>query len=212
MEETEVKEESTNSPSPEPVKRKGGPSPMIAVVVIVILVILGLVYYFAVVKKGQSQPSAVNTQSSAPSTQSATNNAVSSNIYTEKTDTAKGTYLADFAGMTLYTFDKDTKGVSNCSGNCATLWPPYTSGATVESMLPANITVITRTDGSKQFAWDGMPLYYYSKDTKAGDINGDGVGGVWHIAKLTASGNSMPAQSPATKNQNTAPQNPNYNY
>jgi predicted lipoprotein with Yx(FWY)xxD motif len=49
--------------------------------------------------------------------------------------------------------------------------------------MPANITVIIRTDGTKQFAWNSMPLYYYSKDAKAGDLTGDGVGGVWHLVK-----------------------------
>lgn len=105
------------------------------------------------------------------------------NIYKTKTNPVKGVYLTDFQGMTLYTFDKDAAGVSNCYGPCAAIWPFYTSGATAESMLPTNVTVITRKDGSKQFAWKGMPLYYYAKDQKAGDINGDGIGGVWHIGK-----------------------------
>ena len=109
--------------------------------------------------------------------------APSDNIYMTKTSATKGDYLADFQGMTLYIFDKDTTGVSNCAGSCAQLWPPYTSGATTQSMLPANITVITRADGSKQFTWKGMPLYYYAKDTKVGDVNGDGVGGIWHLVK-----------------------------
>ena len=107
----------------------------------------------------------------------------SNNIYMTKTDATKGAYLTDFAGMTLYTFDKDTTGVSNCYNGCAKAWPVYTSGATAQKEFPAHISVITRTDGSKQFAWDGKPLYYYATDTKAGDMTGDGVGGVWHIVK-----------------------------
>lgn len=106
-----------------------------------------------------------------------------SNIYLTNTDRVKGSYMTDFAGMTLYTYDKDTAGVSNCSGGCLKAWPAYTSGATAQGTFPENISVITRTDGSKQFAWKGMPLYYYVSDTKAGDISGDGVGGVWHIVK-----------------------------
>lgn len=106
------------------------------------------------------------------------------NIYLSKTDATKGAYMTDFAGMTLYTYDRDTQGVSNCAGACAAAWKPYTSGATAQGTFPANITVITRADGSQQFAWKGMPLYYYSADQSAGDINGDGVGGVWHIVKI----------------------------
>jgi predicted lipoprotein with Yx(FWY)xxD motif len=106
------------------------------------------------------------------------------NIYKVKTDTAKGKYITDFQGMTLYTYDKDAKGVSNCVDKCAELWPVYTSGATAQKTFPKNITVITRSDGSKQFAWKGMPLYYYINDKNPGEINGDGVGSVWHIIKM----------------------------
>ncbi len=109
--------------------------------------------------------------------------APSNNIYTVKTNPSKGSYLADFDGKTLYVFDKDKTGVSNCYGACATLWPPYTSGAVAQGTFPANITVITRTGGGKQFAWMGKPLYYYQPDQKAGDVLGDGVGGVWHLVK-----------------------------
>ena len=114
---------------------------------------------------------------------SSTSASGSDNIYLSKTDTKKGAYLTDFAGMTLYTFDKDTAGVSNCYNGCAKAWPPYVSGAAAQGTLPSNITLVTRTDGSKQFAWKGMPLYYYATDSKAGDITGDGVGNVWHIVK-----------------------------
>lgn len=123
--------------------------------------------------------SSTPVQMTGNTTQTATG--TSNNIYMTKTDATKGAYLADFNGMTLYTFDKDSKGVSNCNGTCAKTWPPYTSGATAQGTMPANITVITRSDGSKQFAWKGMPLYYFSGDSKAGDLNGDGVGGFWHI-------------------------------
>lgn len=103
------------------------------------------------------------------------------NIYKTATDAKKGTYLTDFQGMTLYVFDKDTPGMSNCTGKCLTLWPVYTSGATAQKEFPVHISVITRSDGSKQFAWDNKPLYYYAGDSKAGDLTGDGIGGIWHI-------------------------------
>jgi predicted lipoprotein with Yx(FWY)xxD motif len=44
-------------------------------------------------------------------------------------------------------------------------------------------TIITRDDGSKQWAYKGKPLYLWSKDQKPGDTTGDGVGKVWHTAK-----------------------------
>jgi predicted lipoprotein with Yx(FWY)xxD motif len=130
------------------------------------------------------------TATPAPATQTITDTssptsamAPSDNIYTTKTDSTKGSYLADFNGMTLYTYDKDTTGVSNCSVGCLAAWPAYSSGAAAQGSFPANINVITRSDESTQFAWKGMPLYYYAKDKVAGDVTGDGVGGVWHLVK-----------------------------
>ena len=156
-----------------------------AVIIVIILLLAGGIYLGRHQLKAMlgmtSTPSQTKTTSSNTTGSSSTVMAPTNNIYLIKTDPSKGKYLTDFQGMTLYTYDKDTKGVSNCSGQCASLWPFYTSGATAEKMLPVNISVITRTDGSKQFAWKGMPLYYYTQDTKAGQINGDGVGGVWHI-------------------------------
>lgn len=164
------------------------------VIIIVLIVIIGVVGYLGRHKikgllNGSSQTSMqpsmpTHMMQQSPSPTSASSAAMpSNNIYMTKTNPAKGTYLTDFQGMTLYIFDNDTAGVSNCIGNCAKIWPAYTSGATAQSIFPAHISVITRTDGSKQFAWDQKPLYYYASDTKAGDMNGDGVGNVWHIVK-----------------------------
>lgn len=88
--------------------------------------------------------------------------------------------LTDANGMTLYIFDKDTSGVSNCYDQCAANWPPLFAddGATEE----AEFTIVTRTDGTKMWAHEGMPLYLWVKDEKPGDTTGDGVGGVWHTA------------------------------
>ena len=84
-------------------------------------------------------------------------------------------------GMTLYIFDKDTGDKSVCNGGCATNWPPLM--ATDADKAAGDYTIITRDDGKKQWALKGKPLYYWAKDTKAGDKTGDGVGGSWHIIK-----------------------------
>lgn len=86
-------------------------------------------------------------------------------------------------GMTLYTFDRDVagSGKSVCNGPCATNWPPFMAGNADKPM--GDYTVITRDDGKKQWAMKGKPLYYWVKDTKAGDMTGDGVQNVWHIVK-----------------------------
>ena len=87
------------------------------------------------------------------------------------------------SGMTLYTFDKDTanSGASACNGPCATLWPPLTAQAS--DTARGDYTVITRQDGSRQWAYKGWPLYTYSKDTKAGDATGDKFKDIWHVVK-----------------------------
>jgi predicted lipoprotein with Yx(FWY)xxD motif len=95
--------------------------------------------------------------------------------------TSAGNVLADPNGMTLYTFDKDTPGKSNCNGKCAEFWPPVK--ATADSKPVGNLTIITRDDGSKQWADNGKPLYTFAKDTKPGDVTGDGfLNGAWHLA------------------------------
>jgi predicted lipoprotein with Yx(FWY)xxD motif len=86
-------------------------------------------------------------------------------------------------GMTLYTFDKDAagSGKSVCNGPCATNWPPLMASATDQAS--GDFTVITRDDGSKQWAVKGKPVYYWIKDNKPGDKTGDGVNKVWQTAK-----------------------------
>ncbi|MFZ6658456.1 hypothetical protein [Undibacterium sp. TJN19] len=92
---------------------------------------------------------------------------------------ADGTLLSA-NGMTLYNFDKDEAGISNCNGACATNWPPVVAPATVPA---GKYSVITREDGSKQLAYNGKPLYLYAADKKAGERNGDNFKNVWHIVK-----------------------------
>lgn len=86
-------------------------------------------------------------------------------------------------GMTLYTFDKDStgNGKSVCNGPCATNWPPLTAAA--GDSASGDYSIITRDDGTKQWAFKGKPLYFWVKDQKAGDRTGDGVMDVWHTAK-----------------------------
>ncbi|MFF2518257.1 hypothetical protein [Streptomyces sp. NPDC058086] len=88
------------------------------------------------------------------------------------------------AGFTLYRFDKDTAdpSKSNCSGACATTWPPYlvARGGKVflDGIDKSSIGFIER-DGAFQVTVGGWPVYLFNKDTKAGDTNGQGVGGTW---------------------------------
>ncbi len=94
-----------------------------------------------------------------------------------------GTYVTGPNDMTLYTYGKDEKNESYCTGKCVTVWPPYLVSGETPSAMPAHMGTFKRDDGSMQYTWDGKPLYYYSGDKKAGDTIGDGVGGIWHVAK-----------------------------
>ncbi len=108
--------------------------------------------------------------------------ATGSEIVKTMTSATLGSYATDPKGMTLYTYSKDTAGVSNCTGNCATNWPPYLAAST-GGTLPANMTLVKRADGTWQYAWAGKPLYFYISDKAAGDTTGEGIGGVWYVAK-----------------------------
>ena len=93
----------------------------------------------------------------------------------------KGGIVSTKDGRSLYTFDKDSKGHSNCTGGCATAWPPF--AVTDASMADANFTVIKRDDGTSQWAYQGMPLYLYAGDANPGDMNGDNTHGGWHLVR-----------------------------
>jgi len=91
--------------------------------------------------------------------------------------------LTNPAGMTLYVFDKDTagSGKSACNGDCAQKWPPLAAAASDKAS--GDYTIVTRDDGTRQWAYKGKPLYLWFKDQKPGDMTGDGVNNVWHAAK-----------------------------
>src|SRR3989344_3915220 len=85
--------------------------------------------------------------------------------------TAVGQYLSAYNGMTVYTTSKDTAGGSNCAGECAVNWPPYTVPSAASINIPntidkTKIGSIVRTDGKIQVTYNGMPLYFYKSDTK----------------------------------------------
>lgn len=94
----------------------------------------------------------------------------------------EGGILVGQKGMTLYVFDKDPAGAgkSVCNGPCAGNWPPLAAGS--DAKPSGDYSVITRDDGSKQWAHKGKPLYYWAKDQKPGDKTGDGFNKVWHVA------------------------------
>lgn len=93
--------------------------------------------------------------------------------------------LVSTSNMTLYTLDRDQAGSgrSSCYGDCANNWPPLLVDVNATSY--GDYSIITRDDGKKQFAYKGMPLYYFSMDKKPDDRNGDNyLNGAWHIVRM----------------------------
>jgi predicted lipoprotein with Yx(FWY)xxD motif len=95
--------------------------------------------------------------------------------------TSAGNVLATPKGMTLYTYDKDVAGQSNCYGTCADYWPPFLAGPGAKTA--AYLTLISRSDGSMQWADSGKPLYTFVQDEKPGDAKGNNFHDVWHVVK-----------------------------
>ncbi|MDQ0113775.1 plastocyanin/azurin family copper-binding protein [Paenibacillus harenae] len=100
-------------------------------------------------------------------------------------DDKLGKYFTDKNGRALYFFTKDAEDVNSCQGDCLKNWPIYyDANLQIPAWLnKADFAVITRTDGTKQLTYKNWPLYYFVKDSKPGDVTGEGVGGVWFAAK-----------------------------
>ncbi len=104
-----------------------------------------------------------------------------------RADGAKAPYLVAPNGLSLYTFAKDTAGVSNCTGSCLTNWPalvlPKGMAPTAVSAASGKLDMLARDDGTQQITYQGLPLYTFAGDHLPADVSGDGVGGVWSLAK-----------------------------
>jgi len=124
-------------------------------------------------------------------------------IIQTKNSSSVGAYLVDAKGQTLYTYEQDTSGVSNCTGSCLSDWPPYLASNSTSS-LPAHVATIKRGDGSSQYTYDGMPLYTFTADTKAGEVTGDGSSG-FHVAKPAGSATTQTTPAPTPTQAAPAP-------
>lgn len=104
-------------------------------------------------------------------------------------DSAAGRIVVDGKGMSVYYYTKDVKdsGTSTCTGGCLDAWPPALAAADTPTVdgVTGTVGTIATPDGQKQLTVNGMPVYYYAKDLAAGDILGQGVGGVWYLVAPT---------------------------
>ena len=106
-----------------------------------------------------------------------------------------GQTLVDGQGRTLYLFEADKPGMSNCTGACTSAWPPYVSNGTPHAgtgVTGALLGTSIRGDGAAQVTYHGHPLYYYAGDSRPGDATGQGLdafGAKWYV--LASSGNKI---------------------
>ena len=106
--------------------------------------------------------------------------------------TEYGDVLVDSNGMTLYVFDADSPGKSNCTGSCLQYWPVAKASGTVShsSDVTADLSTITRKDGTTQLTVDGWPAYTYAADSGPGKATGQGTnlsGGLWWVVSPSGS-------------------------
>jgi predicted lipoprotein with Yx(FWY)xxD motif len=154
---------------------------------------------------GSSSSSSSKTSSAPPASSSAP--AASAALHT--VSSKYGQILVNASGQTLYLLTADTGTQSTCSSSCAAVWPPdTTSGMPSNSGVTASLVATTaRADHSSQVTYKGHPLYTFAHDTKAGDVNGEGIntfGGIWYVVgvdgnAITSVPSSMPsAPAPST--------------
>lgn len=106
-------------------------------------------------------------------------------VLSATSNSSLGTYLIAENGMTLYKYANDAPGMSNCTGQCAMVWPPYAISSSDPLMgnvgVARTIAKITRSDGTMQVTYNGSPLYFFSQDKLPGDANGQNFAGLWSI-------------------------------
>lgn len=114
-----------------------------------------------------------------------------------------GSFLTDADGNALYLFvneemlgadpdmgaERMTSGVRSeaapCADKCLEFWPPLT-GTEVQAGegVDAELLYLADFGGMQMVVYDGWPLYYFAKDEKPGDTNGQGAGkdpNIWYL-------------------------------
>ncbi|HAO64936.1 TPA: hypothetical protein DCQ44_03080 [Candidatus Taylorbacteria bacterium] len=160
---------------------------LIVVIIIIVLVVIGFIVWMSYNTPALAPVSTSTENTTAPASTATSSSGVM--VLDTASTTTLGTHVVAQNGMTLYLYTADKTDISNCTGACAALWPPYTVSSAVAVSLSGTpsvtgaISSITRADGTLQITYKGAPLYFYSKDVKPGDIGGQGIAGVWFVVK-----------------------------
>ena len=138
---------------------------------------------------------------SAADTSSSSSGAGTSDAVLATSDSELGQIVVDADGRTVYVFDKDTpgSGQSACTGDCLAKWPVVTADPDELEAdgVTGEVGTITRDDGTEQLTLAGMPLYLFAGDSQAGDVTGQGVGGVWWVVSPDGTKNTAAPASPS---------------
>ncbi|MHC6222472.1 COG4315 family predicted lipoprotein [Arthrobacter sp. MMS24-S77] len=146
-----------------------------------------------------SSPASSSAAAPSPTaTSPAPSSSASAAAYDLETATSSaGQIVVAANGRSVYFFTKDVKdsGKSACTGGCATSWPAVTTTSSTPTAedVSGTLGTIPTADGKMQITINGMPIYFFGQDKAAGDIKGQGVGGVWTLVSpsgsmVTASG------------------------
>lgn len=110
-----------------------------------------------------------------------------------------GAVLVNPQGRTLYTLTDADGAAVDCTGACASAWPPYTVAADAKVTAPKGVKSLSTTSDTHQVTWKDLPLYTFAGDTRAKVANGNGVdsfGGTWSVVKAKRSARA--ATTPTT--------------
>jgi predicted lipoprotein with Yx(FWY)xxD motif len=120
-----------------------------------------------------------------PSTSAADSGATTGSGDAAVASTSLGQIVVDGKGMTAYYYDPDVanSGTSTCTGQCAALWPAIESSSTTPTVdgVTGTVATIKGTDGGNQLTINGRPIYTFANDKAAGDVNGQGLMGIWWV-------------------------------
>ena len=84
--------------------------------------------------------------------------------------------------LTLYTHDGDRENHSNCLQACLTQWLPLYASEYDDSR--GDFSVFMRTDGRRQWALVGKPLYFWAGEVRPGASSGEAVDPHWKVFRV----------------------------
>jgi predicted lipoprotein with Yx(FWY)xxD motif len=205
------------STSPAPANpRRGAKRSLTAIGAVAVVGLIAAVCGSSAPSASSSPTTIAQSPAGAPAATTKAGGTSKSVVNAEANTTIGRTILVNTSGMTLYTLASDSSGTSTCSAGCTSVWPPVTvaSGVSAKGGTGTSgvLATITRSDGSLQVTYNGMPLYTFSGDNSAGSTSGSGLKdsfGRWSVVKIGSKTTTPVAKTPTTTK---APSGGGYGY